>query len=959
VGRRTARVYARCMAKKLFLLDGMALVYRAHFAFVTRPIFTSKGVNTSALYGFTQTLLDIIKTRQPSHIAVASDTAAPTQRHVEYPEYKAQREEMPEDISFALPHVRRMVEAFNIPFISCDGYEADDIIGTLVHRAEKDGFESYMVTPDKDFGQLVSERSFLYKPSRSGEGIEILGLPEVLLKWGIERPSQVIDILGLWGDASDNIPGVPGIGEKTAAKLVAQYKSVENLLAHTGELKGKLKENLETYREQALLSKRLATINLEVPCPIPLDDLRLREPDNEALRKLFVEFEFNAIGRRLFGDDFKSGRGFEAEAVPAPAVKKSSVTEDLVLVSEDAEDEPAQGEPKKEEAPVSPNLKTITDVPHTYHLVTTAKQRADLIKSLRGVKSFCFDTETTGLDPRDARIIGIAFSIAEHTGWYVALPAAPAEAKAVLAEFRLVLEDEKIEKVGHNLKYDLSVLKWHGVEVHGRMFDTMIAHSLIEPDMRHGMDYLSEVYLGYSPVPITRLIGDEKSEQINMSAVAPELVAEYSAEDADVTWQLRAKLEPLLKEKGQERVFYEVEAPLIPVLVDMEFEGIRVESAALEEFALQLSKEMVEHEKTIYLLAGTEFNLNSPRQLGKILFDVLKLAEKPKKTRTGEYATNEQTLIALASEHAIVQRLLDFRAATKLKSTYADALPGTIWPGTGRVHTTFNQVVTATGRLNSQNPNLQNIPIRTKKGREIRKAFVPRGAGHVLLSADYSQIELRIIAALSHETGMLEAFRDNLDIHTATAAKVYSVALDAVTSEMRRKAKMVNYGIAYGISAFGLAQRLGIPRKEAAEIIEQYFAKYPGVARYMRDTIASAQKLGYVETVTGRRRYLRDIRSANGAVRGAAERNAINAPIQGTAADMIKLAMIAIHRELSRRHLKTRMLLQVHDELVFDVFKPEEKEVRPIIEEKMRTAIKLDVPIVVEMGLGQNWLEAH
>ncbi len=956
------------MGKKLFLLDGMALVYRAHFAFVTRPIFNSQGVNTSALFGFTQTLLDIIKTQQPTHIAVASDTSAPTQRHIEYPEYKAQREEMPEDIRFALPHVRRMVAAFNIPFLTCDGFEADDIIGTLVRRAEREGFESYMVTPDKDFGQLVSAHNFLYKPSRMGEGIDILKLPEILEKWGIQRPEQVIDVLALWGDASDNIPGVPGIGEKTAAKLVTQYGSVENLLAHTVELKGKLKENVEANREIALLSKRLATINCESPCPIPLADLALREPNLDAVRALCVEFEFNAIGRRLFGEDFKAGRGFQATpAAPSPAKKavpkKQAVEDELSLFPEaveeapevEAEVAPAEPAPK----PAASNLKTIADVPHEYHLVTQPKERAKLIKTLRALKSFCFDTETTGLDCKEARLIGLAFSFAPHTGWYVTLPVDAEAAAPMLEEFRPLFEDEAIEKVGHNLKFDLSVLKWHGLSVRGRLFDTMIAHSLIEPEMRHGMDYLSEVYLGYTPVPITKLIGEKGAAQLNMSEVAPEMVADYAAEDADVTWQLRDKLEPLLREKGQERVFYEVESPLIPVLVDMEFEGIRIDSAALAEFAGQLAKEMAVHEKTIYHLAGTEFNLNSPRQLGDILFDTLKIAEKPKKTRTGQYSTNEQTLIDLASEHEIVQRLLDFRGASKLKSTYADTLPGTISTKTDRVHTTYNQGVTATGRLNSQDPNLQNIPIRTEQGREIRKAFVPRDRDHRLLSADYSQIELRIIAALSHETGLLEAFRDNLDIHDATAAKVFGVPLDGVTPEMRRKAKMVNYGIAYGISAFGLAQRLRIPRKEAADIIAQYFAQYPGLAQYMRDTVAFAQEHGYVETVTGRRRYLRDIRSANATVRGAAERNAINAPIQGTAADMIKLAMINIHRELAERRFKTRMLLQVHDELVFDVYAPEEAKVRPIIQDKMANAIKLEVPIVVEIGSGQNWLEAH
>ena len=966
----------------------MALVYRAHFAFATRPILTSKGVNTSALYGFTTTLLDIIKTRQPTHITVAFDTHAPTQRHVDFPEYKAQREEMPEDLSAALPHVRRMIEAFNIPVLTCDGFEADDIIGTLVRQAELAGFESWMVTPDKDFGQLVTEKTFIYKPSRMGEGVEVLGLPEVLQKWGVQRAEQVIDVLALWGDASDNIPGVPGIGEKTASKLIAQYGTVENLLAHTGELKGKLKENLETFRDQALLSKKLATIIRDTPCPVNLEDLKLRERNDEEVKNLFVEFEFNSLGRRLFGEDFKAGRGFggagvkEKSDAPSPGEREKSAsaalpgmagkantlkrelqTSELELFGEVeaqpvAVSEPAETGGAMLHAPAA-NLKTVADVPHEYQLVSTAEERVKLIRKLRGLKSFCFDTETTGLDVKEARLVGIAFSWEPHTGFYAAIPADRAEAAAVLEEFQPVLEDEKIEKTGHNLKFDVAMLLWHGITVRGKLFDTMIAHSLIEPDMRHGMDYLSDVHLGYAPIPIEKLIGAEKSKQISMADVPVQSLAEYSAEDADVTWQLRAKLEPLLRERGQERVFHEIESPLLPVLVDMEHEGVRLDAGALAEFSIQLSKEMAEEEGRIYQLAGTKFNLNSPRQLGQILFDVLKIAGAPKKTKTGQYSTNEQTLIELAGEHEIVQRLLDFRAATKLKSTYADALPAAIWPVTGRVHTTYSQVVTATGRLNSQNPNLQNIPIRTEKGREIRKAFVPRNADYLLLSADYSQIELRIIAALSHEEGMLEAFHQNLDIHTATAAKVYGVTNDGVTSEMRRKAKMVNYGIAYGISAFGLAQRLGIPRKEAAEIIENYFARFPGLARYMRETVESARKLGYTETVTGRRRYLRDIRSANGAVRGAAERNAINAPIQGTAADMIKLAMINIHGELTARKLKTKMLLQVHDELVFDLHRPEEKEVRKLVSEKMRTAIKMECPIEVEMGVGENWLEAH
>jgi DNA polymerase-1 len=967
------------MAKKLFLLDGMALVYRAHFAFINRPILTSKGVNTSALYGFTQTLLDILKNQQPSHLGVAFDTQAPTQRHVEFADYKANREEMPEDLSAALPHVRRMVEAFNVPVLICDGYEADDIIGTLVRRADKADFQSYMVTSDKDFGQLVTPNSFIYKPSRSGEGVEIMGLPEIQSRWGVQRPEQVVDVLALMGDASDNIPGVPGIGEKTAMKLIAQYGTLDNLLAHVGELTGRVKQTLETNREQALLSRRLATINCDVPCLVGLDSLKVQPPDEEKLKALLVEFEFNSIGRRVFGEEFKAGRGGGPQSgvqsleskVQSPESPKAAagdkIVEQLVLVSET---EGVTEEAKAEPAATGANLKTIAEVPHEYHLVDSPAERTKLIQTLQKLDSFCLDTETTSLDPKQARLVGLAFSFAPHTGYYVPVPqdgvspksevrSPKLQAPVVLEEFRAVLESERIEKVGHNLKFDLSVLKWHGVSVGGKLFDTMVAHSLIEPEMRHGMDYLSEVYLGYTPVPISKLIGDAKAGQINMADVPVAKVAEYSAEDADVTWQLRSALEPLLKQKGQERVFYEVESPLIPVLVDMEFEGIKVDAAALADFGLQLSKEMDDAEKTIYLLAGTTFNLNSPRQLGQVLFDLLKIGDAPKKTKTGQYATDEQTLAALAGDHEIVRRLLEYRTASKLKSTYADALPEAIWPGTGRVHTTYNQVMTTTGRLNSQNPNLQNIPIRTERGQEIRKAFIPRNGECRLLSADYSQIELRILAALSHEAAMLHAFKAGEDIHAATAARVFGVAPDAVTPEMRRKAKMVNFGIAYGISAFGLSQRLGIPRAEAGEIIDHYFKQFPGIRRYMDETIAFARKHGYVETVTGRRRYLRDIRSANNTVRGAAERNAINAPIQGTAADMIKLAMINLHRELARRNLKTRMLLQVHDELVFDLYLPEQAEVLPLVEEKMKTAIPLDVPIVVEMGVGENWLAAH
>ncbi|MEY2466746.1 MAG: polymerase [Verrucomicrobiota bacterium] len=957
------------MAKRLFLLDGMALVYRAHFALIARPIFNSKGVNTSALYGFTQTLLDILAKQQPTHLAVALDTSAPTPRHIAYPEYKATRQEMPEDLSAALPHVRRMLEAFRIPLLECDGYEADDLIGTLARRAEKEGFQTYMVTPDKDFGQLVDANTFLYKPSRQGDGIEILGIPEICKRWGIQRTEQVVDVLALMGDSSDNIPGVPGIGEKTAIKLISEFDSVENLLANTANLKGKLKESLETNRDIALLSKQLVTIICDAPCPCDLEELKLHPPDEEKLKGMFVEFEFNSIGKRLFGDDFKAGRGFQPSEIaltPALPPGKGGTDSPRSEKSGDGRTSPKsetvhplpEGEGRGEGIALAPsaNLKSLADVPHEYRIISSVAERAKLIKTLQALPSFFFKAETTGDDSKAARLAGLAFSLKPHTGVFVPLPDNAQRAMEVLEEFRALFENEAIEKVGHNLKFDASVLKWQSISLRGKIFDSMVAHSLIEPDMRHTLDYLSEAYLGYF---LSKTEDGAKEEQLSLGDIASEKIAGRAMESADVALQLRAALEPLLKQRGQERVFYEIEAPLSSVLVEMEHEGIKVDSTALAEFAAQLSKEMDELQISICKAANREFNLNSPRQLGEILFDVLKICEAPKKTKTGQYATDEQTLLTLAPDHEIVRQLLEYRTAAKLKSTYADALPVAIWPKTNRIHTTYNQVATSTGRLNSQNPNLQNIPIRSERGQEIRKAFVPRDKNYLLLSADYSQIELRIIAALSREAGLLEAFRTGADVHTATAAKVYGVSHAEVTSEMRSKAKMVNYGIAYGISAFGLAQRLRIPRKEGAEIIDNYFKQFSGIRKFMDDTVEFARKNGYVETVTGRRRYLRDVNSSNGTVRAGAERNAINAPIQGTAADMIKIAMINIQRELARRKLKTRMLLQVHDELVFDLFKPEEKEVLPLIEEKMKSAIQLDVPIEVEVGTGENWLEAH
>ena len=939
------------MPNRLFLLDGMALVYRAHFALARRPVLTSNGVNTSALFGFTQTVLDILANHQPTHVALAIDTEAPTQRHRDYPQYKIQREAMPEDLALALPHVRRLAGALNMPVLVLDGFEADDIIGTVVRRAEPAGFESYMVTPDKDFGQLVAPRTFIFKPGRGGDPPEVLGLAEVCQKWGITDPMQVIDILGLWGDTSDNIPGVPGVGEKTASKLIGQYGSLENVLAHAADLKGKLRQNLEQYREQALLSKRLATINCEVPIAIDLDQLKLRPPDEPALKSLLVEFEFNSIGRRLFGDEFRAGRG----GIVSPA--QTRVGEETAEVTPDSSPMELQESGAVAVASSGAALRKLGDFEHEYRVVSEATDRARLWLELASVRNISLAVQTDGAGTGGRRIFGIAIAAGSGRAWALPVPTDATLAGAFWAEARAVLENEAVEKTGHDLKRSIAALRAQGVAVRGRMFDVMVAHALVEPDLRHSLEYLAEAILAYAPIQTER-VGVNQAELDFREAQTLDW-SEELMERADLVGQLRDRLEPVLRDKEQERVFYEIEMPLVPVLVEMEREGVRVDALALSEFADQLSRQMSEQERAIHRLASTEFNVNSPRQLGEVLFDRLKLLERPKKTRTGQYATDEQTLLTLAADHEIVRRLLDHRACSKLKSTYADALPLAISPVTGRVHTTYHQLLTATGRLNSQEPNLQNIPIRTELGREIRKAFVPRDQEHLLLSADYSQIELRIIAALSREPGLLEAFRNGLDVHVATAARVFGVTLEGVTSEMRNQAKMVNYGIAYGISAFGLAQRLGIPRSVAATIIDQYFAQFAGIRTFMDRTIEFAREHGYVQTVNGRRRYIRDVRSANATVRAAAERNAINAPIQGTAADMIKIAMGRIQGELSSRRLRSRMLLQVHDELVFDLYIPEEAELSALVAEHMQTAIPLEVPIVVEVGVGKNWLEAH
>jgi len=935
--------------KKLFLLDGMALIYRAHFALSKSPRFTSGGLNTSAVMGFTNTLLDVLKKEKPTHMAVVFDTDAPTERHTEYEKYKAHRESMPEDLSKALPYIFKVVLGFNIPLITSDGYEADDIIGTLAKKAEQKGYQVYCMTPDKDFAQLVSPNIHIYKPARMGNEMEILGVKEVLAKWEIERVEQVIDILGLWGDAVDGIPGIPGVGEKTAKLLIKQYGSVEEIINHSHELKGKLRENVEQYAEQGLMSKRLATINLNSPVELDEAGLEMCAPSKDLLEPLFAELEFRTLGRRVFGDDFSitemKSVSIQTDLFGNPvAGGRTTMTVDIADIAEPYE-------------PVA--AKTINTVSHQYYLADTFQKRADLIAKLKQQKEFCFDTETTGTDANFCELVGLSFAIKANEAWYVPVPANQDETLKIVAEFKGVFEDENIGKIGQNLKFDILMLKWYGLGLKGKLFDTMMAHYVIDPDTRHGMNILSENYLGYKPVSITELIGAKGKNQGNMRDVEIEKIKEYAAEDADVTLQLKNVFAPKIKEVDAEKLLHEIENPLIYVLADIEYEGVKIDHDTLKEFSKDLETDIAKLEKVVYEKAGVRFNIASPKQLGEVLFEKLMLDPKAKKTKTGQYQTGEDVLLSLAAKSDIVRDILDYRQLQKLKSTYVDALPQMVNAKTGRVHTSYNQAVAATGRLSSTNPNLQNIPIRTERGREVRKAFIPRDSGHVIVSADYSQIELRVIAEISKDENMMAAFVNNIDIHTATAAKVYGIGIDEVDSTQRRNAKAVNFGIIYGQSAFGLSQNLGIPRKEAADIIDNYFAQYPGIKSYMSDTMNFARENGYVVTLMGRRRYLRDINSANATVRGFAERNAINAPIQGSAADMIKIAMINIHREFVAQKLDARMTMQVHDELVFDVPHAEVETVKPIILHHMKNAIKTTVPIMVEIGTGLNWLEAH
>jgi len=928
----------------------MALIYRAFFAMQRTPRFNSKGLNTSAILGFANTLYELLKNEKPTHIGVAFDTMAPTARHEGFIEYKANRQKMPEDLAASIPYIKKLIGAFNIPILFVDGYEADDVIGTLAKEAEKQGFTVYMVTPDKDFGQLVSENIFMYKPAKAGEKPVIMGPKEVCEKFGIKDPLQVIDMLGIMGDTADNIPGIPGIGEVGAKKLLAEYGSVENVLENVRYIKNdNIRNKVEQGRELAIQSKQLATIILDVPIDFHEESLHLDPPNVAVLKSLLDDLEFRQFAQRIF-TDLSLGEGSSIPS-PKPETKAKKVeTPSFDLFA---------GLPDEDAGLSSSSYRSIENTPHEYILTDTPEKVSALLAALSANGSFCFDTETTGLDTVTSELVGLSFSIEPGKGWYVPVPDKREEALRLLMHFKSLFEDPALGKTGQNMKFDIQMLANYGIEVQGKLFDTMLAHYLLEPDMRHNMDLLSETYLRYRPVSIETLIGKKGKGQLDMSQVPVEQVKEYAAEDADVTLQLRTVFEPRLDETGTRKLFDDIEMPLVPVLAQMEQEGVRLDSSALADFSVQLGEEIGSIQKQIWEMAGSSFNIQSPKQLGEVLYEKLKITDNVRKTATKQYSTAEDVLLKLAHKHPIVQTVLDYRSLTKLKSTYVDVLPALVNPLTGRIHTSYNQAVAATGRLSSNNPNLQNIPVRTERGREIRKAFVPRNEEFTLLSADYSQIELRIIASMSRDEAMIEAFRNGMDIHTATAANIYGISPQEVTRDQRRNAKSVNFGIIYGISAFGLSENLGIARKEAAEIIEQYFNKFPGIKAYMDSTILLAREKEYVETLCGRRRYIRDINSANGVMRGFAERNAINAPIQGSAADMIKIAMIRIHDEFRKLHLKSRMIMQVHDELVFDLHRDETESVKEIVRSKMVNALPLEVPVEVEMNTGSNWLEAH
>jgi DNA polymerase I len=946
------------MQKKLFLLDAYALIFRAYYALVRNPRVTSKGRNTNAQFGFTNTLIDLITNQKPTHMAVCFDTSAATERHTDFADYKANRQETPEDIRDSVPDIKKIIEALNIPVIGIDGYEADDVIGALAKKAEAEGYEVFMVTPDKDYGQLVSENIKIYKPPYQGNTYEILGPKEVCAKWDIENVNQVIDILGMMGDAVDNIPGIAGVGEKTAAKLLKEYGTLENVLANAENIKGKLGEKIVAGKEMALLSKKLATIIIDIPAAeFHEENFRIKEKNEVALREIFEELEFKTLGKRLLGDNSKTPSAVEN---PDGGSKEAPQNVQMDLFGNVIEQPQTPSAVENPDSGLSVD-KNINNTQHNYQLVDTPEKISNICKSFQSEVEICFDTETTGIDANEAELVGLSFSAKKGEAFYIPCPADRNKTIEILNQLNVLFSKEDITWIGQNIKYDLLILKWYGFELKGKLFDTMLAHYVIEPDGKRSMDALSEKYLGYATVHIDELIGKKGKNQGSMRDVEIEKIKDYAAEDADITLQLKQVFAPQLKTYEVEKVFNEVENPLVRVLTNMEYEGIKIDEQFLNDYSKELEREAKTAEESVYKQAGVRFNLASPKQLGEVLFDKLQLDPKAKKTKRGQYATGEDVLLKLATQNKIVDDILAFREYTKLKSTYVDALPLMINKKTGRVHTSYAQAVAVTGRLSSNNPNLQNIPIRTDRGREIRKAFIPRNEDFVLVSADYSQIELRIVAAISGDVNMCEAFKTGKDIHTATAAKVFGVEEKDVTKEMRYKAKSVNFGIIYGQGAFGLADNLGISRAEAKEIIDNYKKQFPNIQKYMDDTINFCKENGYVQTLMGRKRWLKDINSANFTVRGFAERNAINSPIQGTAADMIKLAMIKIDAAFTQHNFKSKMLLQVHDELVFDAHKDEVEKIKPVILNCMQTALALphNVPTDAEIGVGKNWLEAH
>ena len=927
---------------KLFLLDAYALIYRAYYAFIKNPRITSKGFNTSAILGFVNTLEDVLKKENPTHIGVAFDPAGPTFRHEAYEHYKAQREETPEAIRLSVPIIKDIIRAYNIPILEVPGYEADDVIGTLATQAGKQGITTYMMTPDKDYAQLVTDNVFIYRPKYGDKEFEVMGPEKVKEKYSIESPCQIIDMLGLMGDASDNIPGCPGVGEKTAQKLIAEFGSIENLLENTDQLKGALKTKVESSKEMITFSKFLATIKIDVPIELDMDALVREDIKEEELRKIFEELEFRTLADRIFKKEIR----------PVTTTQKQ------------VQSSPSQGDlfgffaPEGTEEPNFGNLTRLDSLNYDYQLIDNEDKRSDLIQKLLTAEVFALDTETTGTDPIESELVGMSFSFAENQAFYVPVPANREETLKIVTAFQPVFENEKSLKVGQNIKYDMLILQNYGINIKGKLFDTMIAHYVIQPELRHGMDYLAEVYLNYHTIHIDELIGPKGKNQKNMRDLSPTDVYLYACEDADVTLKLKNILEEELKKYGAEDLFYNIEMPLVPVLANMESNGVRLDTEALKQSSIYFTNKVVEIEKEIYVLAGEEFNIASPKQVGEILFDKLKIVEKAKKTKTGQYTTSEEVLESLRGKHEIIGKILEHRGLKKLLGTYIDALPLLISPRTGRVHTSFNQTVTSTGRLSSSNPNLQNIPIRDEEGKEIRKAFIPDDEC-LFFSADYSQIELRIMAHLSEDKNMIDAFLSGHDIHAATAAKIYKIDIKDVTSDMRRKAKTANFGIIYGISVFGLAERMNVDRKEAKELIDGYFETYPQVKTYMDKSITVAQETGYVETIFHRKRYLPDINSRNAVVRGYAERNAINAPIQGSAADIIKVAMIRIHNRFQAEQIKAKMILQVHDELNFSVPFEEKEQVERIVIEEMESAYRMHVPLKADCDWGKNWLEAH